>query len=166
MQKAEISRFAHLAMDFVPPQTSGGIFESERQDRQMRWTPGTKSGWIHPIDLISAGMALMLDMESPPTRLPVLINNGMRVTGHDMHDNARSYTVPGQVGGPLCIFWPVGRGWVTSLTWTINESSYYEWHVTGTWLLTNLGRSPGCGPEKMLREWSESLPTSGKLITT
>ena len=31
-----ILRFAHLAMDFDPPQTSGGIFENERQDRQMK----------------------------------------------------------------------------------------------------------------------------------
>ena len=61
IQKADILRFAHLTMDFDPPQTSGGIFESERQDRQMRLTPGTKSGGIHPIDLISAGMALMLE---------------------------------------------------------------------------------------------------------
>ena len=30
MQKADILQFAHLAMDFDPQQTCGGIFESEQ----------------------------------------------------------------------------------------------------------------------------------------
>ena len=61
-KKADILQFAHRAMDLVPLQTCGGIFESEQQDHQMRWPPGTKSGVIHPIDLISPGLTLMLDI--------------------------------------------------------------------------------------------------------
>ena len=36
MQKADVLQFARLAMDFVPLQTCGEIFESEQQDLQMR----------------------------------------------------------------------------------------------------------------------------------
>lgn len=73
MQKADILRFAHLAMDLVHLQICDGIFESEQQDHQMRLIPGTKSGVIHPIDLILAGMALVGNWEEPPRCRAVLI---------------------------------------------------------------------------------------------